>query len=337
MDFHSDNAAGVHPAILKAVAGAAGPHPAGYDADDWSRRLDAAFSALFAAPVRVFAVPSGTAANALSLAAIVPPWGGIYAHQDAHIEVDEAGAVSFFTGGASHILVPGANGRLGVDALETAASRRRGDVHQVPAAALTITQASECGTVYRPDDVAALADWAHGRGLKLHMDGARFANAVAHLCCHPADISWRAGVDILSFGAIKNGGMSAEAIVVFDAPLAETLPIRRKRGGMMPSKGRFAAAQLLAMVEDGPWLDNARAANAAAARIAATVPRRLLYPVEANALFLRLTPGEKAQLRTQGFGFYDWELLGDDAARFVLRWDQSAEAIAALAQALAAL
>ncbi len=336
MDFHSDNAAGVHPAVLEAVAAAQGPCASGYDSDPWSARLDAAFSALFETPTRAFPVPSGTAANALALAAMVPPWGGILAHTHAHIEVDEAGAVPFFTHGASHILVHGEAGKLTVEGLADALARRRGDVHQVQPAALSLTNATEWGTVYTPAEVAALAGFAKARGLRVHMDGARFANAVASLGCAPADLTWRAGVDMLAFGFIKNGGMTSEAILCFTPGLAETLPVRRKRAGMMPSKGRFAAAQLLAMIEGGIWLDNARRANALAARLAAVARPRLLCPVEANSLFIRLSPPEKAALRAEGFGFHDWELAGPDAARLVVRWDQDEAAVEALARALAA-
>jgi len=337
MDFGSDNAAGVHPAVLAALADVAGPARHGYDSDRWSQALDAAFCDLFGTAVRVFPVPSGTAANGLSLAALVPPWGGIWCEANAHVEVDEAGAVGFFTHGASLLHVAGAHGKLTVDALSQAAARRRGDVHQVQPAALTLTQATESGTVYTPDEVAALASWAKARGLGVHMDGARFANAVAHLGCHPGDVTWRAGVDLLSFGFIKNGGLSAEAIIAFSEAAAETIPVRRKRAGMMPSKGRFAAAQLLALLADGNWRSNARAANAGARRIAEAVPGRLLHAVEANELFVQLSASERAALRAQGFDFYDWELDGPDAARFVVRWDQSPEAIEALATALAAL
>lgn len=337
MDFLSDNAAGVHPAILKAVAQAAGPHPRSYDADTWSERLDAAFSTLFETQVRAFAVPSGTAANALGLAACVPPFGGVWCHWQAHVEVDEAGAVGFYSGGASLMLVQSPAGRLTVDALAQAAALRRGDVHQVQAAALSLTQATECGTVYPPDEVAALAGWAKARGLAVQMDGARFANAVAHLGCSPADITWKAGVDMLAFGCIKNGGMAAEALLLFDPKLAQTIPVRRKRAGLMPSKGRFAAAQLLAMIEGGVWLENARAANAGARTIAAAAGARLLYPVEANEVFLRLASAERQQLRALGFSFYDWELAGPDAARFVVRWDQEQAAIGSLAAAIASL
>ncbi len=337
MDFGSDNAAGVHPGVLAALADVAGPAARAYDSDRWSEALDGAFSDLFGTACRVFAVPSGTAANGLSLAALVPPWGGIWCETNAHVEVDEAGAVGFFTHGASLLHVAGRHGKLTVDALREAAARRRGDVHQVQPAALTLTQATESGTVYAPAEVAALGDWAKRHGLGVHMDGARFANAVAHLGCHPGDVTWRAGVDILSFGFIKNGGLSAEAVVAFSADVAQTLPVRRKRAGMMPSKGRFAAAQLLALLTDGRWLSNARAANAGARRIAAAVPVRLLHPCEANELFVRLAPAERAALRARGFDFYDWELDGPEAARFVVRWDQTADAIDALVAALAGL
>jgi len=337
MDFTSDNAAGVHPAVLEAVVAAAGPHPAGYDSDSWSTRLDAAFSGLFAAPVKVFAIPSGTAANGLSLAACVPGFAGVWCHSEAHVEVDEAGAVPFFTGGASLMHVGGEHGKLTIGTLTAADARRRGDVHQVQPAAITLTQATESGTVYAPDEIAAISAWAKPRGLAVHMDGARFANAVAHLGCAPADVTWKAGVDILSFGCIKNGGISTEAIIVFDPALAATLPVRRKRAGMMPSKGRFAAAQLLAMIETGIWLHTARAANAGAQRIAAATRPRLLHPVEANEAFLRLSTAEREALRELGFTFYDWELDGPDAARFVVRWDQDAAAIGALCDALETL
>lgn len=337
MDFTSDNAAGVHPAVMAAVQAAAGPEPVGYDGDRWSARLDAAFSGLFETPVRAFAVPSGTAANALGLAACVPPWGGVLCHREAHIEVDEAGAVGFYAAGASLMLVPGTHGKLTVDGLADVMARRRGDVHQVQAAAVSLTQATEAGTVYAPDEVAVIADFAKARGLRVQMDGARFANAVAHLGCSPADVTWRAGVEVLSFGCIKNGGMSAEALLVFAPELAETLPVRRKRAGLMPSKGRFAAAQLLAMIEDGVWLTNARGSNAAARQLGGAVPGRLLHEVQANEVFLRLTAAEREALRAQGFSFYDWELDGPDAARFVVRWDQDPAVVAALATALAAL
>ena len=213
----------------------------------------------------------------------------------------------------------------------------RGDVHQSPARAISITQATEYGRVYTPAEVAALGDLARAHGLGFHMDGARFANAIAHLGCAPADITWRAGVDALSFGCVKNGGMVGEALLFF-GPQADARATEakrwRKRSGHLFSKGRYLAAQILAMIEDDLWLANARAANAAAQALAQSVPTRLLHPVEANELFLRLSAREAAQLRAAGFDFYDW---GEGAARLVTNWAQDAASVAPLAAALKAL
>ncbi len=335
MNFLSDNAAGVCPEVLAAVAAAAGPSAGAYDGDAWSARLDGVFSDWFGHACTVLPVATGTAANALSLAALVPPFASIACHAEAHIEVDECGAPEFFTGGAKLVLVPGAHGRLTVAALEDVCSRYRGDVHQSPIRALSLTQATEAGTVYRPAELAALGDFARAQGWRLHLDGARFANALVHLDCHPGDISWRAGVDLVSLGTIKNGGLGAEAIICFDAGLVEALRYRRKRAGQLPSKGRFLAAQLLAMIETGAWARNAAAANAGAARLAAAMPDRLIHPVEANELFIRLSAAEAAALRAQGFGFYDWGAAGSGAARLVVAWDTPAEHVTALAAAVA--
>ncbi len=334
MDFFSDNAAAPCPEVLAAIADAAPASRSGYDGDAISARLDAAFEALFGAPCTVFPVVTGTAANALSLAAMVPPYGAIVCHDEAHIQVDECGAPGFFTGGASLLLVPGAAGKLSPAGIATGLASHRGDTHQVQARALSITQATEAGTVYSVAEVAALAEYGRAQGWRVHMDGARFANAVAHLGCHPGDISCRAGVDILSFGTIKNGGLSAEAIVVFDAALADDLRFRRKRAGQMPSKGRFQAAQLLAMLADNLWLRNAARANAGAARIAEKLADRLLYPVEANEIFVQLHAGEADRLRAAGFGFYDWGAAGANEARFVIAWDTPEADIDGLVAAL---
>jgi threonine aldolase len=335
MNFRSDNAASPCPEVLAAVADAAPGTAAGYDGDDWSARLDAAFGDLFGTPCTVLPVVTGTAANALALAALVPPYGAIVCHQEAHIHVDECGAPEFFTGGAKLLLVPGADGRLTPAGLDAGLASHRGDVHQVQARALSLTQTTEAGTVYTPAALAALGAYARGRGWRVHLDGARFANAVAFLRCHPGDVSWRAGVDILSFGMIKNGGMLAEALVVFDPALVDDLRFRRKRAGQMPSKGRFQAAQLLAMIDDGVWLRNAARANAGAARIAAAAAGRLLYPVEANEVFVQLRPGEADRLRAAGAGFYDWGAVGSNEARFVVPWDAPEADISALCAALA--
>jgi threonine aldolase len=320
---------------LAAVIAAAPKSSAGYDGDALSAQLDAAFGAVFGCECTVLPVVTGTAANALALAALVPPYGAVVCHDEAHIQVDECGAPGFFTGGASLLLVKQPGGKLTPAGIDAGLASHRGDIHQVQARALSLTQATEAGTVYSVAETAALGAHARAKGWRVHLDGARFANAVAALDCHPGDISWRAGVDILSFGAIKNGGLSAEAIVVFDRSLVDDLRFRRKRAGQMPSKGRFQAAQLLALIKDDVWLRNARAANAGARVLAAAVADRLVHPVEANEVFVQLRPGEPDRLRAAGFGFYDWGAEGSNEARFIVAWDTPAVDVAALAAALA--
>lgn len=337
MNFLSDNAAAACPEVMVAVAAANQPTAQAYDGDDWSARLDAAFADFFGAPCSVFAVSSGTAANALALAAMVPPYGAVVCHREAHIQVDECGAPEFYSGGAKLLLVDGAHGKLDPAAIADGLAAHRGDVHQVQPRVLSLTQATECGTVYSPAELAALGDHARTQGWRVHLDGARFANSLVRLGCHPGDISWRAGVDALSFGTIKNGGMSSEAVVLFDRALADDLRFRRKRAGQMPSKGRFNAAQLLAMIESGAALRNAAAANAGAQRLAQAAPARMLHPVEANEVFAQLGAGGPESLRAQGFNFYDWGDAGSNEARFVVAWDTPATSIDALAAALAAL
>jgi threonine aldolase len=265
---------------------------------------------------------------------MVQPYGAVVCHRDAHIENDEGGAPGFFTHGAKLLLADGENAKLTPESIATVTGPIRRDVHQVWPHAISITQATEAGCVYQPQEVAAIGALARAQGLKLHMDGARFANAVAYLGCTPAAASCEGGVDALSFGFVKNGGMSAEALVYFDLDLAADVKFRRKRAGHLQSKGRFLAAQILAMLKGDLWLANGRAANAAAAQIASGVADRLLYPVEANEVFLRLSAAERDTLRAQGFGFYDW---GADGARFVTAWNAQDEHVTALSRALAAL
>jgi threonine aldolase len=333
MRFVSDNAAAAHPRVIEAIA-ASNRLDTPYDGDEWSERLDGAFSELFETQVRAFWVTTGTAANCLALAALCPPYRGILCHRDAHIEVDEAGAPGFFTGGAKLILVDGPGAKLSPESVAAACDAIRDDVHQVQPAALSITNSTEYGLVYRAAEVAALGALAKQRGLAFHMDGARLANALAASGESPADVTWRAGVDALSFGFIKNGGLSAEALILFRTDLADEVAVRRKRAGHLLSKGRMLAAQILAMLEDGLWLDNARSANAAAQAVGKAAPARLIYPVEANEVFLRVTAQEAARLRAQGFDFYDW---GPDEIRVVTSWDQEPRAVEKLAAALAAL
>lgn len=333
MRFFSDNAATVHPAVLSAIADANQVDVA-YDGDALSARLDAAFSELFERDVAALWIPTGTAANSLALAALCPPHGGVLCHRDSHVQNDECGAPEFYTHGAKLLLCGGDGAKLTPATVRATANAIANDVHRVQPHALTLTNATEYGRAYAPDDVAALGALARERGWGLHMDGARFANAVAHLGCSPADLTWRAGIDILSFGFVKNGGMSAEALVFFRPDLADLTRYRRKRAGHLLSKGRFLAAQILAMLDGGLWLENGRAANAGARRLAEAAGARLIHAVEANELFLRMTPEEAAALRAQGFDFYDW---AEGEVRFVVSWDQPEAEIAALAAALAAL
>lgn len=329
--FLSDNAAAVHPRVWDAMR-AADEADAPYDNDALSRRLDEAFGALFEREVTVLWVATGTAANCLALATLCPPHGGVVCHREAHIEVDEAGAPGFYLHGAKLILADGEGAKLTPDDVRAAIDPIRDDVHQVQPHALSVTQASEYGRSYRPEELNALGALAMSRGLGIHVDGARFANAVAFLGCTPAQAA--GPCDALSFGCVKNGGMSAEAIVFLDPAAAALARYRRKRAGHLQSKGRFLAAQLLAMLDRDLWLDNARAANAAAAEIANACGERLMHPVEANELFVRLTAAERDALRAKDFGFYDW---GVDAARFVTAWNTREEDARTLADAIAAL
>jgi threonine aldolase len=333
MRFFSDNAAAAHPRVLEAIAEANRLDTA-YDGDALSRHLDGAFSDLFGTPVRAFWVTTGTAANCLALAALCPSYRAIICHEDAHIEVDEAGAPGFFTGGAKLILLEGEGAKISPDTITAACERIRKDVHQVQPAAISITNATEYGLAYRASEVAAIGELARERNLALHMDGARLANALVSTGESLADVTWRAGVDALSFGFVKNGGMNAEALILFRTELADEIAVRRKRSGHLLSKGRYLAAQLLAMLEDDLWLENARSANAAAQKIAAAAPHRLVYPVEANELFLNVSAEEAARLRAMGFDFYDW---GPGEIRLVTSWDQHGPSIESLAAAIAGL
>ena len=329
MQFLSDNAAAVHPRIWAELQAADAPAPP-YDNDALSQQLDEAFTALFGRPCAVLWVATGTAANCLALATLVPPHGGVVCHREAHIEMDEGGAPGFYTHGAKLLLADGEGAKLTPASIAAVLDPIRPDVHRVQPHAVSITQASEYGRVYTPAEMAGIAAFAAGRGLPVHVDGARFANAVAFLGCTPWEAC--AGAAALSFGCVKNGGMSAEGLVFFDESLADVARYRRKRAGHLQSKGRFLAAQLLAMLEGDLWLENARAANAAAQEIASVAGDRLLHPVQANEIFLTVSEAERAALRAQGFSFYDW---GDGAARLVTAWNSDPAHVAALARAIA--
>lgn len=333
--FLSDNAAAVHPRLWEAMRAADEPDNP-YDGDRLSAELDARFTALFGRECAALWVATGTAANCLALGTLCAPHGGVVCHREAHIEVDEGGAPGFFLHGAKLMLADGEGAKLTPADIAALIDPIRNDVHQVQPHAVAITQASEYGRTYSPEELAALGAFVKERRLGLHMDGARFANAAAFLggSAEEAARSASGPVDSLAFGFIKNGGMGAEAVVLFDPERAAEVRYRRKRAGHLQCKGRYLAAQILAMLEDDLWLANAAHANAAAQEVAAGCGERLLHPVEANELFVRLAPAEREALRTQGFAFYDW---GPDSARFVTAWNTRAEDAAALGTAIAAL
>jgi threonine aldolase len=334
--FKSDNTAAVSPEILQAIAHANRGVALAYGADRWSERLDAAFAEFFGKPVRVFTVSSGTAANSLSLATLCPPWGTVLTHAEAHIERDECGAPEFFTGGAKLSLVGGAGAKISPQDLAARLDWFEPHVHGVQPRVLSITQATERGAIYTPAELAALSKIAHDRGLRVHMDGARFANALVAQNVSAAELTWQSGVDVLSFGVIKNGGMNAEAVVFFDPTLVGDFEFRRKRAGQLLCKGRYAAVQILAYLESGIWRRNAARANQLAARIAGAAPQWLSEPIATNQVFMKLGDERIAGLSRE-FGFYPWGPVGSGECRFVCSWDTPEEDVDALCAALKAL
>jgi len=307
MDFRSDNTHGCSPEIIEALARANTGTMSSYGDDEITARVRERCRELFECDLEVFPVLTGTAGNALSIAAMTPSTGSIVCHEEAHIRLDELGAPELFTGGARLIPLSGADGKLNA-----------GDVAAVDTfSCLSFAQTTEAGTLYCIDEVRALSEIARARGAGVHMDGSRFANAVVALGCAPADASWRAGVDILSLGATKNGAISAEVIVVFRKELAEALVPHWHRSGHRLSKMRFLSAQLEAYFTDDLWLRNARRANAAAARLAAGLREQLeiVRPVEANFVFVRIPPSLVETLQGHGVDFYDWPLFGADVYR----------------------
>ncbi|MEE4296828.1 MAG: beta-eliminating lyase-related protein [Wenzhouxiangella sp.] len=342
MNFKSDNEAPAHPAILEAIVKANRDFATAYADDRYSRQLNARFSEIFETECHVLPIATGTAANSIVLGELSPPWGAVMCHRVAHIHCDEGGAPEFYTHGAKLIPLDGDNARLDPGALARAIdSAGTHGVHNCKPSVVSITQATECGTSYRPEQVRALADIAQTRGLPMHMDGARFANAVAWLDCTPAEITWQAGVDVLSFGATKNGALTAEAVVVFGRPeWLEGLERRRKRGGHLLSKMRYVSAQLLAMLDDGLWLEIAQTANARAADLAAVIEAsgiaELQWPVEANEVFMRADSKVLAALKKKGFEFHIWPGY-DDLARLVCTFATSAEQISEFLSALEAM
>jgi threonine aldolase len=334
--FASDNNAGLCPQALEALLRAnAEGHAPGYGEDAWTARACDRLRELFEADCAVFFVFNGTAANALALAQVCKPYDAVIAHAESHIENDEAGAVGFFTGGAKIATAATAQGKLTPEGVAALAAKGRG-VHSVRPRALSLTQATELGTLYTQADLAALTEVARRHGLEVHMDGARFANAVAALGCSPADLSWRAGVDILCFGGVKNGLAAGEAMLVFDRALVPELDWRIKQAGHLNSKMRLVAAPWCGLLEGDVWLANARHANAMARRLwerIGTLPGvRAMVPVETNAVFVTLDAGLQDRLRRRGWRFYAW---GDGGCRLMCAWDTAPETVDRFAADLA--
>ncbi len=310
-NFRSDNESPAAPAILNALVEANAGSVHSYGDDPYTARLGDAMAALFETDVQVWPLATGTAANSLAVAQLCPPYGAVYCHEHAHLHTDECGAPEFFAGGAKLLTLPGEDAKIDPAALERvlASAGVLGDHESMPAA-LSLSQATEFGAVYAISEVEQLSGIAKDRGLRVHMDGARFANAVAHLGCSPADVTWRAGVDMLSFGATKNGCVMAEALLVFNRDLAVELGRRRKRAGHLLSKMRFVSAQLCAYLENDLWLQLASGANAAASRLAeglqSVAGAKVLHPVQANEVFVALPNTLAKDLHGQGFTFHDW-------------------------------
>ena len=310
MNFASDNAAGVAPEILAAIVRANEGAALAYGNDEWTKRIERRFAELFEREVAVFLVPTGTAANALALAHLSPPWGAVLCHEESHIATDECGAPEFFGGGIKLVGLRGEAGKIAPQTLNTALTERQwGGPHHVSPAVLSLSQATEAGTIYRPDEIAALAEIAHARGLAVHVDGARLGNALARLNASPAQATWKAGVDALSFGATKGGALAAEALIFFDPARGAGMQDRRKRGGHLISKHRFVAAQMEAFLADDLWIRLARHANAMGDRLSAGLEaagHKPIWPVEANEVFVALPQAVRARLEGAGARFYSW-------------------------------
>jgi len=327
MDFASDNIAGAAPEILTAIAAANMGTVPSYGEDPWTAKARDAIDAVFERKCASFLLATGTAANALALAALAPPFGAIFCHSVAHVMEDECGAPEFFTAGAKLVGIDAPGGKITPAALRAKlAAFPRGMVTQVQPAALSLSQATECGTVYSCDEIAELARIAHDAGVLVHMDGARFANALVAEGCTPAEMSWKAGIDILSFGATKNGALACEAVIFFDPARAETFPYLRKRGGHTLSKGRFLGSQMAAYLDNHLWLGLARTANAQAAALAAglaAIPGiRPVWPCAINEIFVLVPRAIDTAWHNAGAHYYEWTFPAPDKARMEPREDE---------------
>lgn len=336
INLRSDNEVGAHPAIIDAVARAFTAGPVfSYGNDPWTQKVEQRLREIFEKPELVaHPVLTGTAANSLALACVTPPWGAIFAHPTAHIASEETNAPEMFTSGARIFRVDGGEGKIDVKKLaEALAQPVYGVVHFPQPSSVSITQASECGTAYAPEEIAAISTCTRRHGLKLHMDGARFANALSFVGCTPAELTWKAGVDVLSLGATKNGAMGAEVVVFFNPELAKDFGYRRKRAGHLLSKMRLISSQLDAYFSDGLWLANARHANAMARRLVAGLTAlkgvQLLYRVDANEIFVVLPAPVHDALQSAGAQYHPWpsDRPGERAFRLVTAFDTDPAAV----------
>ncbi|HEY6071680.1 MAG TPA: low specificity L-threonine aldolase [Chthoniobacterales bacterium] len=323
-ELASDNTAGMCPEVLAALEQVNREATESYGEDEWTNRVRKAVRDLFETDCDVFLVSNGTAANALALAQLCQPFHSVVCHRNAHIQTDECGAPEFFTNGSKLLLIGGENGKIDIGEAEATITRQP-DVHAHKPRVISITQATEFGTVYKPDEIATVADLAKQREMFVHMDGARFANAIATLDCSPREITWKLGVDVLCFGGTKNGAAGAELVIFFEKQLSREFEYRVKQGGQLTSKARFLAAQWLALLTNDVWLRNARHANAMARKLAERVRNAakidIVLPVEANAVFVRLSERLVAELNARGWHFY--KFVEPDVYRFMCSWATS--------------
>jgi threonine aldolase len=310
MHFGSDNVVGASPQVIEAIVAANDGAMSSYGDDALAQEVEKKLGAIFEADVSVFLMATGTAANGLALGCLTPAWGEVFCHQDAHVMTDECGGPEQWTGGAKLTPLPGIGGKIGPETLKAALEAPRRGIHSVKPASLSVTNLTECGTAYSADETRELCSIAKHHGLAVHLDGARFSNALAGSKATPADLTWKAGVDVLCLGATKNGALAAEAVIFFDKALAETANYRRMRGGHLISKGRLLSSQFKGWLQDDHWLALAERANSSAARLAAGISRqnalRLAWPVNGNELFVVMPEPTEQKLLAEGYKFYRW-------------------------------
>lgn len=334
--FYSDNTAPAHPAILEAIVRANVGHEPSYGAETGAEAVRRRFQEVFETDCEVTLVANGTATNALAIAALTPPWGAVMCHRDAHLATMESGAPEFYSG-ATLLPQPGEAGLLSAQTIGDCLAERPRSIHVTPPSTVSISQASEYGTIYSLDALSEIGAVCKAHGLKLHMDGARLANALAASAATPAETTWKQGVDAVSFGVTKNGGLACEAVVCFDKAAGAVLPRLRKRSGHLWAKHRYLSGQMLAYLENGNWLKWASHANTSAAKLARILGdagAEELYPVQSNAVFVRMPPTVAAKLRAVLGDLHGWPPAGADAYRFVASWDTDEDDLRGIADAL---